>query len=216
MYCFPSFAQDKGSQSKGSDRVSPRFTPDGVHYESHKSNPRHVTAESGFRSVRLQSGARRDDCQLSFPAGEPRHHNSSGQQDSYSDQATPRLAVSDKIQDRGQHHSACQREKQAPSNSSCPRLTQRKAKAQKHTACRKQLNQAVPTESQQRRTVRGPSRPESDDGFHAHPDHCYDLDSKNFLRDLRERSCRRGGHRRIKKHFTPFVGRKADAPSIFM
>src|SRR5438876_7961706 len=45
MYGFPSFAQDDGNQSKSSDRVSPRFTANGVRRESRKSNPRHVTTE---------------------------------------------------------------------------------------------------------------------------------------------------------------------------
>src|SRR6266404_7275341 len=83
MYGFPSFAQDEGSQSKSSDRVSPRFIPDGIHYESRKSNPRHVTAEGRFRSIGLQSCTGRYDCQLSFPARQPRHHNGSGRSEEH-------------------------------------------------------------------------------------------------------------------------------------
>src|SRR5260370_14043084 len=40
--------------------------PDGVHWESRKSNPRHVTTEGRFRSIGLQSCAGRYDCQLRF------------------------------------------------------------------------------------------------------------------------------------------------------
>jgi hypothetical protein len=85
MYGFPSFAQYQGSKGKGSGRVSPRFIPDDVHYESRKSNPSHVTTEGRFRGIGLQSCAGRYDCQLSFLACQPRHRNRSGQQDSDSD-----------------------------------------------------------------------------------------------------------------------------------
>jgi len=57
MHGLPSFPQDEGAQSKSSDRVSPGFIPDGVHHESRKNDPCHVTADGRFGSVGLQSGA---------------------------------------------------------------------------------------------------------------------------------------------------------------
>jgi hypothetical protein len=51
MYGFPSFAQYQGSKGKGSGRVSPRFIPDDVHYESR--NPSTEQAESNPDSRRV-------------------------------------------------------------------------------------------------------------------------------------------------------------------
>src|SRR5882762_5238671 len=140
MYGFPSFTQDEGRQTKSSDRVSPRFIPDGVHYQSHESNPSHVSTEGRFGSIGLQSSTGGYDCQLSFLACQPRHRNGSGQQDSDSEQTALRLAVSDKIQDRSQRHEARQCEEQASCDSGCPCLTQREAKTPEHDGCRKQLD----------------------------------------------------------------------------
>jgi len=53
MYGFPSFAQYQGSKGKGSGRVSPRFTPDDVHYESRKSNPSQAEAYGPFVNEEL-------------------------------------------------------------------------------------------------------------------------------------------------------------------
>src|SRR6266571_3289684 len=186
MKGFPCLPQDEGSQSKSSDRVSQRFIPDGVHQESRKSNPSHVTTEGRFRNIRLQSCTGRYDCQLLFPVRQPRHHNGSGQQDSDSYQTTPRLAVSEKIQNRSQHHEACQREKQASCDSGCPRLTQCEAKTPEHDGCRKQLDQTVSSESEESRTIRTPSRPERNNSLYGHPADGENLKLKNAPRDIRQ------------------------------
>ena len=55
MNGFQCFPQDQGSQSERGNRVSPRFVPDGVHYESGKRNPSHVTTEGRFRSTGLHN-----------------------------------------------------------------------------------------------------------------------------------------------------------------
>src|SRR6267378_2287643 len=171
---FPSFAQDEGSESKRSYRVSPRLMPDGVHHESRESNPSHVTTEGRFRSIGLQSCTRCDDCQLSFPVRQPRHH-----------------------------HEACQCKKQASCDSGCPRLAQREAKTPEHDGCRKQFNQTVSAESQQRGAVRSPSRPERNDGLHTHPDKGDDLELKNSARDVRQGRCCRCGHKMVAIILTP-------------
>jgi len=55
--CLPRFPHNEGSQSKSSDRVSPRFIPRGVHRESRKSNPSHIryAASRGNRKIQNRS-----------------------------------------------------------------------------------------------------------------------------------------------------------------
>ena len=128
------------------------------------------------------------------------------------DVAPLRLAVSDKIQDRSHHYETCQCKKQASCDSGCPRLAQREVKTPEHDGCRKQLDQAAPAKSQQRRAVRSPSRPERDDGLHAHPDKGDDLKLKNLPRKVSQRRCCRSRHKKIRNHSTPWLlGRKPDA-----
>jgi phosphoserine phosphatase RsbU/P len=57
-----------------------------------------------------------------------------------------------------------------------------------------------------------PSRPERDDGLHAHPDKGDDLKLKNLPRKVRQRRCCRSRHKKIRNHSTPWLlGRKPEA-----
>src|SRR5258708_23907699 len=131
--------------------------------------PRNICAEGRWGCVGLQSGARSNGRQLPFLAGEPRHCNCGSQQNSNSDQAPLRFAISKKIQNGSQHHESRQCEKQNSRDPSCPCLVEFEPKTPEHDGCRKQLDQTVSSESYESRTMRTPSRPERDASLRGHP-----------------------------------------------
>jgi hypothetical protein len=185
-HSFPSLPDYERHKSQGSYGIGPRSVPDGVNAQTCEGDPCHISAQGGFRSISLQSGARSNSCQLPFPAGEPRHCNCGGQQNSNSDQAPLRFAISKKIQNGSQHHESREREKQNSRNPSCPCLIEFGPKTPEHDGCRKQLDQTVSTESEQSGTVRTPSRPERNDSLYGHPDDGENLKLKNAPRDIRQ------------------------------
>jgi len=194
MHGLPSLAQDQGNERQGRHRVGPRLVPNCVRRQARKGNPRHVAAEGRFRSIRLQGGARRDGCQVPFPAAEPRHCNGGGQQDSHSHQTLLRFAISGKVQNGSQHHESRQREKQRSGNPGGTRLVGCEPKPPKDNRCGEQLDQAVPTESKQSRAVGIPSRPERKCCLQRHPQNCEYLKPENTAGDICQRGWTRNGH----------------------
>jgi hypothetical protein len=186
MNGYPSLSQNDGSESHSSNGVGPRLAPNRVYQQSSQSNPGHITAEGRFRSISLQRLARSNDCQLPFPAGEPRHYNCGGQQDSNSDQAPLRFEISEKVQNGSKHYESRKREKQNSHNLSCPCLVQFEPKTPEHDGCRKQLDQTVSYESEKSGSMRTPSRPERNESFRGHPDDGENLELENAPRDTQQ------------------------------
>src|SRR5258708_38875028 len=105
-----------------------------VNAQTCEGDPRHICAEGRLGCAGFQSGARSNGRQLPFLAGEPRHCNCGSQQNSNSDQAPLRFAISKKIQNGSQHHESRQREKENSRNPSCPCLVEFEPKHQNTTA----------------------------------------------------------------------------------
>src|SRR6267378_3345197 len=74
------------------------------------------------------------------------------------------------------------------------RVRVERPKTPEHDGCRKQLDQAVSSESVESGTMRTPSRPERNDSLHCHPGDGENLKLKNASRDIRQLSRCGCGH----------------------
>jgi len=134
----------------------PTLMPDGVHHESPREQSKPLT-RGQIPQHRPQSCTGRYDCQLSFAASQPRHHNAALAGFRFRQDYAAARGIR-KHSKQNQHHERPANPRQPPAiRAARPRLAE--AKTPEHNARRKQLNQAVSAKSQQRGAVRSPSRP---------------------------------------------------------
>ena len=93
-------------------------------------------------------------------------------------------------------------------NPSCPCLLEVEPKTPEHDGCRKQLDQAVSSESQESGTMRAPSRTKRNDCLDGHPGDRHNLKSKNAAGNIRQRlgRCDYGSHSALPRNILIRLG----------